>query len=382
MSTKHQAFCSRTFSALKWRQPLNEWLQPLQCKVCPCCVFPWPDPHSYGAPGVEFTGLHQDTTAVTQIHFLPGQVSATSAVWATLLWMKWGGSNRCVMCALFGCRAGCCRCWMTTPSTCGSSWPGPPEKWEGLRKRVWPLSKKWTATASLEDLASRAAGVWNHLYSFLPFYEEFRSTCCFTLPPPPLLHHLRSATRVTVLLLLRSCDLLCIGTEGGGVYFLQLPRLSLRDDQTLLQDQVTQRWDWQTSSLDVWLTLLTITSLFSIPSHVFSSNTLVSSAPAVDPHSSTGRSGSCGSETMRTTRSSGFQGTGKGLRDVPSCKTDEWWCRCLLSSRSVYEQVLWMWFIWTRSLQDKCSVMKWLQFEVNISRAQKALVLFFFRIHD
>uniref|UniRef100_A0AAX7V5B1 Lethal giant larvae homologue 2 domain-containing protein n=1 Tax=Astatotilapia calliptera TaxID=8154 RepID=A0AAX7V5B1_ASTCA len=27
----------------------------------------------YGAPGVEFTGLHNDTTAVTQIHFLPGQ---------------------------------------------------------------------------------------------------------------------------------------------------------------------------------------------------------------------------------------------------------------------------------------------------------------------
>lgn len=59
------------------------------------------------------------------------------------------------------------------------------------------------------------------------------------LTPPPLL--LLSATRVTVLLLLRSCDLLGIGTEGGGVYFLELPRLSLKDSQTLLQDQVTQR---------------------------------------------------------------------------------------------------------------------------------------------
>lgn len=38
-------------------------------------VFPWQDCCSYGAPGVEFTGLHKDTTAVTQIHFLPGQVS-------------------------------------------------------------------------------------------------------------------------------------------------------------------------------------------------------------------------------------------------------------------------------------------------------------------
>lgn len=60
-----------------------------------------------------------------------------------------------------------------------------------------------------------------------------------TLLSSPLL--LLSATRVTVLLLLRSCDLLCIGTEGGGVYFLELPHLSLKDSQTLLQDQVTQR---------------------------------------------------------------------------------------------------------------------------------------------
>lgn len=50
-----------------------------------------------------------------------------------------------------------------------------------------------------------------------------------------------SATRVTVLLLLKSCDLLCVGTEGGGVYFLELPRLVLKEKQTLLQDQVMQR---------------------------------------------------------------------------------------------------------------------------------------------
>lgn len=30
---------------------------------------------SYGAPGVEFTGLHRDAATVTQMHFLPGQVS-------------------------------------------------------------------------------------------------------------------------------------------------------------------------------------------------------------------------------------------------------------------------------------------------------------------
>uniref|UniRef100_A0A8C9Y3W1 LLGL scribble cell polarity complex component 1 n=1 Tax=Sander lucioperca TaxID=283035 RepID=A0A8C9Y3W1_SANLU len=100
----------------------------------------------YGHPGVEFTGLHKDTTAVTQILFLPGQVMNMSRHFH----IKMNGS--------------------------------------------------------------------------------------FTLPP----HLLLSATRVTVLLLLRSCDLLCMGTEGGGVYFLELPRLSLKDNQTLLQDQVTQ----------------------------------------------------------------------------------------------------------------------------------------------
>uniref|UniRef100_A0A7N8YNC5 LLGL scribble cell polarity complex component 1 n=1 Tax=Mastacembelus armatus TaxID=205130 RepID=A0A7N8YNC5_9TELE len=103
----------------------------------------------YGAPGVEFTGLHRDTSAVTQIVFLPGQVSCITV----LLKVK-----RSVLLTL------------------------PP----------------------------------------------------FSPPPPPIL--LPSATRVTVLLLLRSCDLLCIGTEGGGVYFLELPSLTLKDNQTLPDD--------------------------------------------------------------------------------------------------------------------------------------------------
>lgn len=49
------------------------WFNPL------CCEFPYLDSCSYGIPGVEFTGLHKDTTAVTQIHFLPGQVSSALA---------------------------------------------------------------------------------------------------------------------------------------------------------------------------------------------------------------------------------------------------------------------------------------------------------------
>lgn len=37
------------------------------------CQFP--EPSRYGAPGVEFMGLHKENNAVLQIHFLPGQVS-------------------------------------------------------------------------------------------------------------------------------------------------------------------------------------------------------------------------------------------------------------------------------------------------------------------
>lgn len=40
-----------------------------------CLLLPLTSALSYGAPGVEFTGLHRDTATVTQMHFLPGQVS-------------------------------------------------------------------------------------------------------------------------------------------------------------------------------------------------------------------------------------------------------------------------------------------------------------------
>uniref|UniRef100_A0A3Q3LCM0 LLGL scribble cell polarity complex component 1 n=1 Tax=Mastacembelus armatus TaxID=205130 RepID=A0A3Q3LCM0_9TELE len=112
----------------------------------------------YGAPGVEFTGLHRDTSAVTQIVFLPGQGRLLSLL-------------------------------------------------DDNTIHLWEL------------VAGRSV-----LLTLPPFSP----------PPPPIL--LPSATRVTVLLLLRSCDLLCIGTEGGGVYFLELPSLTLKDNQTLLPD--------------------------------------------------------------------------------------------------------------------------------------------------
>uniref|UniRef100_A0A3Q3LDG1 LLGL scribble cell polarity complex component 1 n=1 Tax=Mastacembelus armatus TaxID=205130 RepID=A0A3Q3LDG1_9TELE len=111
----------------------------------------------YGAPGVEFTGLHRDTSAVTQIVFLPGQGRLLSLL-------------------------------------------------DDNTIHLWELVKR------------------SVLLTLPPFSP----------PPPPIL--LPSATRVTVLLLLRSCDLLCIGTEGGGVYFLELPSLTLKDNQTLPDD--------------------------------------------------------------------------------------------------------------------------------------------------
>ncbi|KAG7270167.1 hypothetical protein CRUP_026168 [Coryphaenoides rupestris] len=66
-----------------------------------------------------------------------------------------------------------------------------------------------------------------------------QEVCSYCLPGRPGIENC-SASRVTVLLLLASCDLLCVGTEGGGVHFLDVPRLSPRENQSLLQDQVIQ----------------------------------------------------------------------------------------------------------------------------------------------
>uniref|UniRef100_A0A3P9BDS9 LLGL scribble cell polarity complex component 1 n=1 Tax=Maylandia zebra TaxID=106582 RepID=A0A3P9BDS9_9CICH len=125
----------------------------------------------YGAPGVEFTGLHNDTTAVTQIHFLPGQGRLLSLL-------------------------------------------------DDNTIHLWELSVIMSRLLSHPNLL---LVVPVRILSIINF-PNFLSL---------------SATRVTVLLLLKSCDLLCVGTEGGGVYFLEVPSLSLKDNQTLLQDQIT-----------------------------------------------------------------------------------------------------------------------------------------------
>lgn len=138
-------------------------------KVCYVYLFPWRHPHSYGEPGVEFTGLHKDTTAVTQIHFLPGQVSSVP------VFSEWKNGkkddNGCqtdwLMTCLLCDRVVCCHCWMTTQFTFGSWWPRLPGKWEGLRERTWSVYRKWAATASQEDLALRAAGTWEPVSTVL-----------------------------------------------------------------------------------------------------------------------------------------------------------------------------------------------------------------------
>uniref|UniRef100_A0A3Q3VIW6 Lethal giant larvae homologue 2 domain-containing protein n=1 Tax=Mola mola TaxID=94237 RepID=A0A3Q3VIW6_MOLML len=127
----------------------------------------------WGGVGIgEFTGLHKDTTAVTQIHFLPGQGRLLSLLDdnTIYLWELVAGTPREV----------------------------------GRDKRE--------VAACLQEVGS------------------------YTLPGKPGIESC-SATQVTVLLLLRSCDRLCIGTEGGGVYFLELPCLLLKENETLLPDE-------------------------------------------------------------------------------------------------------------------------------------------------
>lgn len=73
--------------------------------------------------------------------------------------------------------------------------------------------------------------------------SHLRETHSFVLPGRPgfdTTNSPPSVTRVTVILVKMSCDLACLGTEGGGVYFLALPGLSLMEEKTLLQDETLQ----------------------------------------------------------------------------------------------------------------------------------------------
>uniref|UniRef100_A0A8C5PSX4 LLGL scribble cell polarity complex component 1 n=1 Tax=Leptobrachium leishanense TaxID=445787 RepID=A0A8C5PSX4_9ANUR len=122
----------------------------------------------YGAPGVEFTGLHGDMATVMQMHFLPGQGRLLSLLDDNTL-------------------------------------------------HLWELQHRDGST---------------HL-------EETRS---FTLPGRPGFDSANSPpsiTRVTVILV-NSSDVAALGTEGGGVYFLQIPGMKFLEEQTLLPDEILQ----------------------------------------------------------------------------------------------------------------------------------------------
>ncbi|KAK6312619.1 hypothetical protein J4Q44_G00182830 [Coregonus suidteri] len=133
----------------------------------------------YGAPGVEFTGLHRDTAVVAQIHFLQGQGRL------------------------------CCRCLMTTRCTCGAG--------QSFRDRGGAI------------LGAKREGVstWKKKHNYSLWTTWTRELQCEPF--------------VTVLLLLRSVDLLCVGTEGGGIHFLDTATpLAEGQNQSLLLDQVMQ----------------------------------------------------------------------------------------------------------------------------------------------
>lgn len=48
-------------------------------------------------------------------------------------------------------------------------------------------------------------------------------------------------TRVTVVLPMAAGAMVCLGTEGGAVYFVTLPTLTLLEDKTLFPDEILQR---------------------------------------------------------------------------------------------------------------------------------------------
>nr|XP_014344770.1 PREDICTED: lethal(2) giant larvae protein homolog 1 [Latimeria chalumnae] len=123
----------------------------------------------YGAPGVEFTGLHKETATVTQMHFISGQGRLLSLLDDNTL-------------------------------------------------HLWEIN--------LRDGYSHLEGMQSFILPGRPGFDSANA--------------LPSITRITVILLMSFCDVACLGTEGGGIYFLALPSLKLKEDETLFQDEVMQ----------------------------------------------------------------------------------------------------------------------------------------------
>ncbi|XP_048408451.2 lethal(2) giant larvae protein homolog 1 isoform X1 [Stegostoma tigrinum] len=122
----------------------------------------------YGAPGVEFTGLHREAATVTQMYFLPGQGRLLSLL-------------------------------------------------DDNSVHLWEINQR-------------------NSYSYL---EEI---CTLTLPGRLGFDCANSPniTRITVIMLKSCCSMAFLGSEGGGVYFLDLTSLQLMDGKTLFQDEVLQ----------------------------------------------------------------------------------------------------------------------------------------------
>ncbi|KAM9748741.1 lethal(2) giant larvae protein homolog 1 isoform 6-T6 [Dama dama] len=120
----------------------------------------------YGAPGVEFTGLHRDAATVTQMHFLPGQGRVL-----TLL--------------------------------------------DDDSLHLWEIVHH-DGCAHLEEALRFQA----------PSRPGFDGA---SLP---------SLSHITVVLLVAAGDMAALGTEGGSIFFLDVPTLTLLEGQTLGPDEV------------------------------------------------------------------------------------------------------------------------------------------------
>ncbi|XP_061031749.1 lethal(2) giant larvae protein homolog 1 isoform X1 [Eubalaena glacialis] len=121
----------------------------------------------YGAPGVEFTGLHQDAATVTQMHFLPGQGRLLTLLDDSSLHL-----------------------------------------WEVVHHN---------GCAHLEEAL-------HHQPPSRPGFDGASG--------------LPSLARITVVLLVAAGDLAALGTEGGSIFFLDVPTLTLLEGQTLGPDEV------------------------------------------------------------------------------------------------------------------------------------------------
>ncbi|XP_057570279.1 lethal(2) giant larvae protein homolog 1 isoform X2 [Hippopotamus amphibius kiboko] len=151
----------------------------------------------YGAPGVEFTGLHRDAATVTQMHFLPGQVSLSPP-----------------------------------PAPVNPVPPAPPQAGSVLVGLV----RQGRLLTLLDDSSLHLWEVVHHggrarLEEALSFQPPGRPGFDGASGPPSL-------SRITVVLLVAAGDVAALGTEAGSVFFLDVPTLTLLEQQTLGPDEV------------------------------------------------------------------------------------------------------------------------------------------------